>query len=372
MNALNRSYTSASGEERSRERAVQVSEASTSISAVSSMPLALYSSVNADILRLILSSGHITPRDAALPAAESMDSALRAEMMEIYGSQRNELAMNTTSQLPGNNSTPTQLRTTAQLLYAEALCLEARMHTGRYPLRAARAIPSIEEQLRLLIQEQQAQQTLAVAASNIAASRNASYSLADPQMSQSLTLECLQLLTQQHHQKQQQTLTQTLLDTLIQAQVVPQTGLQAGNYSFGNRARDLPTPQPSSTIPTATPLSIPPPFGRYGKVELFPGKLYRLLAEAERDGNTHIVSFTPDGRAFKINDPGVFIKDVSPHYFRQSLLSSFVRQLNFYGFDRLSHGPDIGAFAHPYFIRGRPELLDRIERQNVTTRSKRS
>jgi hypothetical protein len=245
MNALNRSYTSASGEERSRERAVQVSEASTSISAVSSMPLALYSSVNADILLLMLSSGHITPRDAALPAAEPMDSALRAEMMEIYGSQRNELAVNATSQLSGNNSTPTQLRTTAQLLYAEALCIEARMRTGLYPLQAARAIPSVEQQLRLLIQEQQAQQTLAVAASNIAASRNASYSLADPRMSQSLTLECLQLLTQQHHQKQQQ---QTLLDTLIQAQIVPQAGLQAGNYSFGNRARDQPTPQPSSTI----------------------------------------------------------------------------------------------------------------------------
>jgi hypothetical protein len=375
MNALNRTYT---GEERSRERAVQVSEESASISAVSSMPRPLYSSVNEDFLRTMFSSGHIPPRAASLPAtAESMDSALRAEMMEIYGSQRNERAVNTTtSQLPGNNSNPTQLRTTAQLLYAEALCIESRMRSGRYPLPAARTIPSIEQQLRLLIQEQQAQQTLAVAASNIVASRNASYNLADPRRSQPLTLECIQLLTQQQNQKQQQqralTQTQTLLDTLAQAQELPQAFLQDGNYSFENLARDLPMPQPSSTVPKAAPLSIPPPFGRYGKVELFPGKLYRLLAEAERDGNTHIVSFTPDGRAFKINDPRAFIKEVSPNYFRQSLMSSFVRQLNFYGFDRLSHGPDLGAFAHPYFIRGRPELLDRIERQNVTARSKKS
>jgi hypothetical protein len=351
MNAFSGTYTSAPLEERSRERA----EASASIYAVSSMPPALYSTANEEILRMIISSGQVA-------STESMDSTLRAEMMETYGSQRNELALNFTSQLPRNNSAPTQLQTTEQLLYAEALCKVALMRNGRYPLPAARTIPSIEEQLRVLIQEQ----TLSVGASRIATARNASHCLTDPRVAGSLTLECLRLLTQQEqHQKQQQT--QMLLDTLIQAQAGP----RLGNYSFDNRARDPPTSTPSSTLPAAAPISVPPPFGRYGKVELFPGKLYRLLAEAERDGSTHIVSFTPDGRAFKINNPSAFIKDVSPKYFRQSLMSSFVRQLNFYGFDRLSHGPDLGAFAHPYFIRGRPELLDRIERQNVTTRAKK-
>jgi hypothetical protein len=367
MNAFNGSYTNAPREERSRDGAVQVLDASASISAVSSLPNALYSTVNPDTLRMILSSGQVASRTEALSTAESLDSALRAKMMEIHGSQRNELAVNFpnfTSQLPRNNSAPIQLQTTQQLLDAEALCIVALMRTGQYPLPATRTtIPSIEEQLRLLVQEQQVRQTLAVAASHIATSRDASHSLPDPRVSRSLTLECLQLLThQEQHQKQQ---TQMLLDALIQAQAQP------GNSPFDNRACDLPKPSPSSTIPTATPISIPPPFGRYGKVELFPGKLYRLLAEAERDGITHIVSFTPDGRAFKINNPDAFIKDVSPRYFRQSLLSSFVRQLNFYGFDRLSHGPDLGAFTHPYFIRGRPELLDRIERQNVTTRAKK-
>jgi hypothetical protein len=364
MNAFNASYKNAPREERSHERSVrQVSEASASISAVSSMPPALYSTVNAERLRMILPTGQVASRAGPLPTAESVDSTQRAEMMETYASQRNELAVNFTSQLPRNNSAPTQLQTTGELLHAQALCIVALMRNGRYPLPAARTMPSIEEQLRLLIQEQQAGQTLSVGASHIAAARNAAYGLTDPRV---LTLECLQLLTQQeHHRKQQQT--QMLIDTLLHAQAA----LRPGNSSFDNSARDLSTPTPSSTKPTAAPISIPPPFGRYGKVELFPGKLYRLLAEAERDGNTHIVSFTPDGRAFKINDPGAFIKDVSPKYFRQSLMSSFVRQLNFYGFDRLSHGPDLGAFAHPYFVRGRPELLDRIERQNVKTRTKK-
>jgi hypothetical protein len=328
------------------------------------MPRALYSSVNAELLRVMLSSGHVAPR--ALP-----NSALRADMMDIDGSQRNEIPLNIISQLSGNNRITTQLQTTAQLSSEEALCIAAVTRSERSPLSPARTTQSIDQQLRLLVQEQQAQQTLAVAASNIAASRNAPYHLAGPRMSQSLPMEYLQLVTQQQHEQQQQHQHHhqlTLLDTLIQAQAGP----RSGNFSFSSQAHDRPTSTPSSAVSTATTIAIPPPFGRYGKVELFPGKLYRLLAEAERDGNTHIVSFTKDGRAFKINDPNAFIKDLSPKYFRQSLLSSFVRQLNFYGFDRLSHGPDLGAFAHPCFIRGRPELLDRIERQNITPRAKKS
>jgi hypothetical protein len=99
-------------------------------------------------------------------------------------------------------------------------------------------------------------------------------------------------------------------------------------------------------------------------------KVYRLLAEAERNEQVHIVSFTPNGQAFKIHDPDVFMKDISPIYFRQGRYASFVRQLNFYDFARLSHGPDRGAFGHPCFIRGRPELLINIHRQIKEPRNK--
>jgi hypothetical protein len=103
-------------------------------------------------------------------------------------------------------------------------------------------------------------------------------------------------------------------------------------------------------------------YGRNGEAESFPGKLYRLLAEVESKGNTHIVSFTPDEKAFMIHDRDAFMKDVAPRYFRQSRFTSFVRQLNLYGFGRLSYGINRGAFAHPQFMRGRPELVDDIQR----------
>jgi hypothetical protein len=100
-------------------------------------------------------------------------------------------------------------------------------------------------------------------------------------------------------------------------------------------------------------------------------KLYRLLAEAERMDQIHIVSFTPNGQAFKIHDPDVFMKNIASMFFRQGHFSSFVRQLNFWGFERLSHGPDRGGFCHPCFVRGHPEYMANIERQIILPRKKK-
>jgi hypothetical protein len=92
----------------------------------------------------------------------------------------------------------------------------------------------------------------------------------------------------------------------------------------------------------------------------FPVKLMRLLSETEFDGNEHIVSFTPSGHAFQVHKPNEFMRDVAPKYFRQKKFSSFTRQLNMYGFEKVNHGSDKSAFSHPDFQRGKPELCSRI------------
>jgi hypothetical protein len=193
-----------------------------------------------------------------------------------------------------------------------------------------------------------------------ATSCDGSYRLAGLDRALSLE-EHLQLLSQQqHHQR-----------TLLGARLPASAGLQLpGGYSFDNRDHDLPTYTPSSTATTGSAILMPPPFGRNGKSESFPGKLYRLMAHAEMVRDTHIVSFTPDGRSFKIHDPDAFMRDISPNYFHQSQFLSFVRQLNLYGFERILLGPDFGAYAHPSFVRGRPDLLCNIKRRSNTTVSK--
>lgn len=54
-----------------------------------------------------------------------------------------------------------------------------------------------------------------------------------------------------------------------------------------------------------------------------------------------------------------------PRYFRQSKLTSFQRQLNVYGFSRLTVGRDRGAYYHEFFLRGRRSFCKHIARIQI-------
>lgn len=61
-----------------------------------------------------------------------------------------------------------------------------------------------------------------------------------------------------------------------------------------------------------------------------------------------------------------FRRNFSPQrFFRQSKLTSFQRQLNLYGFRRITQGADAGAYYHEMFLRGRTGLCQRMARQKV-------
>jgi hypothetical protein len=57
--------------------------------------------------------------------------------------------------------------------------------------------------------------------------------------------------------------------------------------------------------------------------ETFPFKLFRMLEEAENDGNEGIVSFNPQGRCFLIHKPKQFVDEIMPKYFTTGRMSSF-------------------------------------------------
>jgi hypothetical protein len=54
-----------------------------------------------------------------------------------------------------------------------------------------------------------------------------------------------------------------------------------------------------------------------------------------------------------------------PAYFGQNKLTSWQRQLNLYGFCRLTRGPDAGGYYHELFLRGRFFLTKKMLRTKI-------
>lgn len=102
-----------------------------------------------------------------------------------------------------------------------------------------------------------------------------------------------------------------------------------------------------------------------GVITPFPVKLHDMLDKIEADGLGNVVSWQPHGRCFVVHKPKEFVNHVMPHYFKQTKMASFQRQLNLYGFNRLTGGLDKGGYYHEMFLRGKVCLSYDIHRMRV-------
>jgi len=99
-----------------------------------------------------------------------------------------------------------------------------------------------------------------------------------------------------------------------------------------------------------------------GVVKPFPEKLMEVLDRSDMES---IITWMPHGRAFIVLQP-VQLKDiVLPRFFKQTKFMSFTRQLNLWGFKRITKGVDTGAYYHELFLRGRPRLAMLMRRQKI-------
>jgi hypothetical protein len=61
-----------------------------------------------------------------------------------------------------------------------------------------------------------------------------------------------------------------------------------------------------------------------------------MLEDAERSGFEKIVAWLLGGCAFKVIKKDAFVRQILPKYCKQTSYKSFVRQVNIYGFSRIS------------------------------------
>ncbi|XP_023164880.1 heat shock factor protein isoform X1 [Drosophila hydei] len=109
-------------------------------------------------------------------------------------------------------------------------------------------------------------------------------------------------------------------------------------------------------------------------VPAFLAKLWRLVEDSDTN---NLICWSKDGRSFIIQNQAQFARELLPLNYKHNNMASFIRQLNMYGFHKITSIENGGLrfdrdeieFSHPCFKRNYPYLLDHIKRKISNTKT---
>nr|BAG07219.1 heat shock transcription factor [Mamestra brassicae] len=109
-------------------------------------------------------------------------------------------------------------------------------------------------------------------------------------------------------------------------------------------------------------------------VPAFLGKLWKLVNDTETN---HLISWSPGGKTFVIKNQADFARELLPLYYKHNNMASFIRQLNMYGFHKITSVENGGLryekdeieFSHPCFMKSHAYLLEHIKRKIANPKS---
>ncbi|KAF9425799.1 stress-responsive transcription factor hsf1 [Podila epigama] len=134
-------------------------------------------------------------------------------------------------------------------------------------------------------------------------------------------------------------------------------------------------PSPSSSTSSSTKALQPRSANNSGRgsVAAFLTKLYNMVGDK---ASNNLIKWSDDGQSFLVLKHVEFAKEVLPKFFKHNNFSSFVRQLNMYGFHKVPHlqqgvlMPDADSeqweFSNPHFQKNQPDLLYLVSRKKAS------